>query len=182
MDHGTPSIAYVVRETPRVNVDATKLAALGLRPGPWLQKVRGPRAGSGETVAVGNVERPLRELQDALLVETPGDSVAYLTDFLLDDAAMERLAAALHGVGTVVCESQYRHADMDLARRNYHMTATLAATLAHKAQVGRLVLFHLSDRYRSDEWPELLAEARAVFPATAFPDHWQMPGLPEREE
>ena len=85
---------------------------------------------------------------------------------------MDRLADALRGVTTVICESQYRHADVDLAIRNYHMTATQAASLAARAGVGRLVLFHLSDRYRPEEWRAMLAEARAVFPATAFPDHW----------
>jgi ribonuclease Z len=90
----------------------------------------------------------------------------------LDEAAVERLTDALKGVGTVVCESQYRHADLELARRNCHMTATQIAHLASRAGVGRLVLFHLSDRYTREEWLELLAEARAVFPATAFPDHW----------
>ncbi len=172
MDHGTPSVAYVVREADRVNVDPARLAALGLRPGPWLQRVRGPQAAGDETVAVGGQPRRLRELQDALLSVTPGGSVAYLTDFLLDGAAADRLAEALRGVTAVVCESQYREADADLAARNRHMTARQAAALAARAGVGRLVLFHLSDRYRPEEWRELLAEARAVFPATAFPDHW----------
>jgi ribonuclease Z len=41
--------------------------------------------------------------------------------------------------------------------------------------VGRLVLFHLSDRYRPEQWRELLDEARAIFPATSFPEHWSLP-------
>ncbi len=174
MDHGTPSVAYVVRETPRVNIDPVKLAKLGLRPGPWLQRVRGPRAEQGETVVVEGVTRRVRELQDILVTVTPGDSVAYLTDFLLDEAAADRLGEALKGVGTVVCESQYRHADAELARRNYHMTATQVASLAARAGIGRLVLFHLSDRYRPGEWGAMLEEARAIFPTTIFPGHWEM--------
>lgn len=175
MDHATVSLAYVVRETPRVNIDTGKLATLGLRPGPWLQRVRGPRAEANESVDVGGMIRPLAELQDTLLISTPGDAVAYLTDFRLDEAAQDRLAESLHGVGTVICESQYRQADSELAWRNYHMTATQAATLARRAGVGRLVLFHLSDRYPPEEWRALLAEAQAVFPATSFPEHWQLP-------
>jgi ribonuclease Z len=172
MDHATPSVAYVVRELPRVNVDTGKLAGLGLRPGPWLQKVRGPRATGEETVAVDGVQRPLRELQELLLTETPGDSTAYLTDFLLDEIAIAQLAPILEGVGTIVCESQYRAADAELARRNYHMTATSAAALAERSGAGRLVLFHLSDRYQPEDWRQMLVEARAVFPATSFPGHW----------
>jgi ribonuclease Z len=172
MDHGTPSVAYVIRETPRVNVDPARLGALGLRPGPWLQRVRGPQADDAETIVVEGVSRRVKELQDALVTVTPGNSVAYLTDFLMDDAAMERLVEALHGVATVICESQYQHADLELAVRNRHMTAVQAATMASRANVGRLVLFHLSVRYRPEQWREILAEARATFPATEFPGHW----------
>ena len=39
---------------------------------------------------------------------------------------------------------------------NYHMNATQVATLAKRADVERLVLFHVSDRYRPDEWQHLL--------------------------
>jgi ribonuclease Z len=172
MEHGTLSIAYIVRETVRVNVDTSKLVQLGLRPGSWLQQVRGPRAGNDETIVVEGVQRQLKELQDALLVTTPGESVAYLTDFLLDDAAMDHFTAALQGVGTMVCESQYWHDDAELARGNYHMTATQAATLARRANVGQLVLFHLSDCYEPDEWRQMLEEAQVVFPAARFPEQW----------
>ena len=172
MDHGTPSVAYVVRETPRINVNPDRLASLGLRPGPWLQRVRGPRAGEAEIVVVEGVPRPVRELQDVLVTITPGDAVAYLTDFRLDATAADRLAEALKGVGTVVCESQYRHDDEELAVRNYHMTASQVAELARQAGVERLVLFHLSDRYRPEEWRAMLAEARAIFPVTVLPSQW----------
>src|SRR5262249_54231496 len=121
-----------------------EVAGLGLRPGPWLQRVRGPPAADTDTVDVGGEVRGLAELQAPLLVVAAGDWVASLTDFRLDEAAQERLAEAMRGVGTVVCESQYRHADEELARRNYHMTGTQAANLARRAGVGRLVLFHLS--------------------------------------
>jgi ribonuclease Z len=175
MDHGTPSVAYIVRETPRVNIETARLAQLGLRPGPWLQRVRGPRAAEGETVTVDGGTRDLRELQDALLTVTAGESVAYLTDFLLDQEAMDRLTEALQGVTTVVCECQYRKADQELARKNYHMTTLQVATLAKRAAVGRLVLIHLSDRYQPEEWQAMLAEAQAIFSAATFPGHWRFP-------
>ena len=54
------------------------------------------------------------------------------------------------------------------------MAADEVATMAARAGVGRLVLFHLSDRYQPDGWRELLAEARAVFPNTAFPEGWEV--------
>ena len=175
MDHGTPSAAYAVREEARANVDAGKLRALGLAPGPWLKRVRGAPAAAGETVDVGGTPRDLAALQRELVVVTPGDSAAYLTDFRLDEPARAFLAGKLSGVGTVVCECQYSDADRELAERNMHMTAVEAAALAARAGVGRLVLFHVSDRYQADGRAGLLAEARTIFPGTDFPPHWPIP-------
>lgn len=174
LDHGTPSLAYVVREKPRVNIDPARLAALGLRPGPWLQRIRGPRADEAESILIEGTSHRIRQLQDALLTISPGDAVAYLTDFRLDAVTSERLSEVLQGIGTVVCESQYRHDDLELALRNYHMTATQAADLARRAAVGQLVLFHLSRRYQPEVWRAMLAEAQAIFPATTFPSHWAL--------
>lgn len=112
------------------------------------------------------------DLRTSLMTETPGQRLAYLTDFQLDEAAEERLATVLAGCDLVVCEAQYRHADLPLAQRNRHMTATLAAQLAKRAGVRQLVLFHLSLRYAAEEHDAILAEAQAVFPATSFPAEW----------
>jgi ribonuclease Z len=172
MHHGTPSIAYVVREPARVNVDTERMKALGLGPGPWVKRVRGPKADPGGTVTVDGKVHAIEALQAELLVSTPGESVAYLTDFRTDAAAQEYLAERLRGVGTVVCECQYRAEDRELAVRNMHMAADEVAAIAARAGVGRLVLFHLSDRYPPEGWRALLAEARAVFPNTSFPDGW----------
>lgn len=174
MDHQTPSLAYVVREKPRLNVDEARLAALGLAPGPWLRQVKEWAPGDEAEIMIGGAPYEAEELRDALLVEAPGESLAYLTDFLLDEPAHERLAPALHAVGTVICECQYLDEDADLAARNYHMTPSAVAALARRADVGRLILFHVSDRYRRDGWMRILAEARATFPRTEFPPEWRM--------
>ena len=52
------------------------------------------------------------------------------------------------------------------------MTAAQVSELAKRAGVGRLVLFHLSDRYTAAEWGAIIEEARAIFPAAAFPESW----------
>lgn len=173
LDHRTPSAAYIVREKPRRNVDPARLAALGLSPGPWLKTVKDPDD-PAVTVEIHGHHHPVAALRDALLSEVPGDSIAYLTDFLPEGPAFDRLTAALDGCGTIVCESQYRHADLALARLNHHMTSVLAARVASRAGARRLVLFHLSARYRPDEWLEMLAEAAAEFPATGFSTAWKL--------
>ncbi|MCP3910591.1 MAG: ribonuclease Z, partial [Actinomycetia bacterium] len=129
LDHRGPSLAYLVREKTRTNVDSGRLAASGLRPGPWIQQLKQLDDPAAQVEIDGKVH-DLRELRDQLLVETPGESIAYLTDFLLDPATMERLAVWLAGCDTVVCEAQYRHGDALLARRNFHATTTQVARMA----------------------------------------------------
>ena len=116
----------------------------------------------------------LEDLQKQLLVETDGESLAYLTDFLLTESTVDSVAGMIHGCDTVICEAQYRNEDLELARRNFHLTSRQAAELAARAQARRLLLFHLSDRYEVEEWLAMLEEARSVFPPTEFPPEWDI--------
>lgn len=173
MEHRTPTIAYIVREKPRKNIDTARLASLGLKPGPWMKQLKDTANGS-DTIIIGGHSHSIEELRKALITETPGDSIAYLTDFLLDENALTRLSEALVGCQTIVCEGQYRHSDQDLAKKNFHMTTVLSATLAKRANVKELILFHLSDRYEPSDWADMLEEAKQVFPNTRYPAQWQL--------
>lgn len=174
MDHLTPSLAYVVREKPRLNINPDALARLALPPGAWLQRIKTPTADEEPEIEIGGIRYELAALRRDLLIETPGDSIAYLTDFRLDAAARDRLAPFLAGCDTVICECQYRDADAELAARHHHMTASAAALLAREAGIKHLVLFHVSARYRPPDWLAMLAEARAIFPKTDFPARWEV--------
>lgn len=173
MDHHTPVIAYVVREKARHNIDPASLEKSGLPPGPWMQRLKEIHHADDEIMIQG-ANYSLEVLRRELLIETPGDSVAYLTDFLLDESAVERLAEFLQGCDTIVCEGQYRHADLELAHRHFHMTTVLSAQLAKRVATRRLILIHLSRRYQQPEWLEMLREAREWFPAAEFPPGWEM--------
>lgn len=172
LDHRTPTLAYVVREKMRLNVDPSRLASLGLRPGPWIKQLK--ELAEDGSVMIDGQRHSVAELRERLLTETPGDSIAYLTDFLLDERAMDALVPALQGCRVMVCEGQYRHADLELAHRHFHMTTALSATLAKNAGVEELILFHMSDRYTRSEWLEMIREARQIFPRTSCPSHWEL--------
>jgi len=173
MNHLIPSMAYLVRETPHLNIERQSLAALNLTPGSWLQTVK-EADDPGTRLTIDGRQFTLAELQAALLVESEGDSIAYLTDFRLDEPAQRRLVPLLKGCRTLVCESCYRHSEIDLARRYCHLTAVQAAELAREAGVNKLILIHLSGRYTTAEWLALLDEARGIFVNTTFPDHWNL--------
>ncbi len=172
MEHRTPTLAYVVREKTRRNIDTSRLASLCLRPGPWLRQLKDLSSGGADTLIIDGTTYPVEELRSHLIIESPGESLAYLTDFILDERALDRLSDILQGCGIIICEGQYRHAHRDLARKTFHMTTVQSATLAQRANAGKLVLFHLSKRYQRQEWSEMLQEARQIFPNTHYPPHW----------
>lgn len=173
LDHRTPSIGYIIREPPRRNIDPAKMVELGLKPGPWLKQVKDASLSDGE-VEIGGAKRSLAEVRTLLMSETPGDSLAYLTDFLLDETGLAHVAERLQGCRVVICDGQYRQADFELAQKNYHMTTVLSSTLARRANIGELVLFHVSDRYDVTDWQQMLAEARDIFPNTRYPQEWRI--------
>ena len=63
----------------------------------------------------------------------------------------------------LVIESTYLVGESEMAQQFSHLTAQKAAELAREAGVKRLILTHLSRRYRERD---VLAEAQAVFPDT----------------
>ena len=74
----------------------------------------------------------------------------------------------------LVIEATYLRREADMARRFAHLTAAQAAQLARDARVRRLVLTHLSRRYRE---AEILEEAQAIFPETVVArdfDHFRV--------
>jgi ribonuclease Z len=174
LDHGTPSVAYCVRESPHSNIDTAELARLGLGPGAWLKRIKDATADLREEVQVNGRRLRVGELRKQLLVTTPGESIAYLTDFRLDAASEDRLIEMLAGCNTIVCENNFRDAERESAERTFHMISADVARLAARIQPKKLILFHLSDRYTQVEWQEQLADVRAVFAETFFPDSWDI--------
>ena len=173
LNHGTVSLGYVVRERERQNIDLDALGQLGLNPGAWLQAIKDATRPDTETIETPTGERTLGELRSRLLVTQPGDSVAYLTDFMLDDCETEeRLIKILEGCRTLVCEDNYADADRELALKNFHMTSSDVGRLAARVEPEQLVLFHLSDCYTPAEWQEQLHEVRQRFPQAKFPVAW----------
>jgi len=78
-----------------------------------------------------------------------------------DTGRTDNLLEAVDGSDTLVIEATYVHKDVDMARKFGHLTARQAAELAKQAGVKRLILTHLSRRYRERD---ILNEAREVFP------------------
>jgi ribonuclease Z len=173
LNHLIPSAGYLIKEKETYNVDKEKLAQLGITPGEWLQKVKEESSDNDEIIYTGGRSYSVLYLKELLLRIKEGDSLAYMTDFIFDDGVVKALEV-IKNCNTLICESQYIDDDMHLAGQNYHLTSRQAAGIALKAQVDKLIIFHISDRYRGDDFLTMLEEAREIFPKSYYPAEWKI--------
>ena len=177
MNHGTiDSMGYRIDEPDKENVDPKKLKKSGYKPGPWVRILKDSHSGDQGEVEIDGVSVSIQDLRKQLIVQTQGQSVAFLTDFIIEPGSKEwqETVAWLKQTNTLVCESQYIESDYSYAKSNFHMTAKRVAQLAVDAEVDQLIIQHVSRRYSRDEWKDMLAEAQAVFPNTSFPPNWRL--------
>jgi ribonuclease Z len=147
---GPGCFGFLFREKPRRPFLADKAEALGIPPGPERRRLV---AGESITLADGRVIHP----EQVLGSPRRGATLAHVGDV----ARVDSLVDVVREVDLLVVEATYMEREANMARRYGHLTALQAAKLARDAGVGRLVLTHISRRYR--EW-EVLEEARTVFP------------------
>lgn len=93
-------------------------------------------------------------------------SYAYCSDTMADP----RLITDIQGTGTLYHEATYGTPLRALAHERGHSTAAEAAEAARSAGASKLILGHFSKRYAREGEEQLLAEARAIFPATILAD------------
>ena len=88
LNHHGLCLGYLVQEKPKFNIQTDRLANLGLRPGAWVKHLKDGTM-TGE-VDINGKSFSMETLRAELLVESTGDSLAYLTDFLLDDSTFKQ--------------------------------------------------------------------------------------------
>ena len=81
-----------------------------------------------------------------------------------DTGKTDNLVEVCKDADALVIESTYIEEEADMARQFSHLTARQAAELAAKAGVKKLILTHLSRRYREKD---VLKEAQAIFANTS---------------
>jgi len=173
LDHKIPCLGFALAEKTRLNVRPERLAALGVPAGRWLNQlkhaVRDEAPAATEIVAEWRADghqhsRTFRlgELRRELLVESPGQKLAYVVDTIFTRPNMERICALVRDADIFFCESLFLDADRHEATKRHHLTARQAGTLARAAGVRRLENFHFSSRYERDPTP-FHREAQAAF-------------------
>lgn len=92
-----------------------------------------------------------------------------------DTAPCEETRIAAHGAELLIHDSSFASAEAARAAETAHSTARQAAEIAAAAEVGMLALVHISSRHFV---PEILAEAREVFPGSTAPRDFDLVEIP----
>jgi ribonuclease Z len=154
-EHRADTVGYALAEHVRLGrFHPERARELGVPEGPmWgeLHRGRSVRLDDGRVVGP----------EDLVGAPRRGRTVVYSGDTRPHLALIE----ASRGADLLIHEATFGGDEAERAVETGHSTASEAARVALEAGVRRLVLTHISPRY-SREAPELLAEARAVFPDT----------------
>ncbi|HTK42111.1 MAG TPA: ribonuclease Z [Gemmatimonadales bacterium] len=152
-DHRADTVGYALAEHTRLGrFNPERARELGVPEGPLWGRLH-----RGESVELPDGRR----INPAEMVGEPrrGRTVVYTGDTRPSLAVVE----AARGADLLVHDSTFGEEERERAIETGHSTAAQAAEVAREAGVRQLVLTHISPRYTRDA-PELLAEAKAVFP------------------
>ncbi|MBA3344145.1 MAG: ribonuclease Z [Gemmatimonadales bacterium] len=154
-EHRADTVGYALAEHTRLGrFNPDRARDLGIPEGPLWGRLH-----KGETVVLEDG----RSVRPADLVGAPrhGRTLVYSGDTRPHLSLIE----AARNADLLIHEATFGTEELERARETGHSTASEAARVALEAGVRRLVLTHISPRYTRDA-PELLAEARAIFPET----------------
>jgi len=151
-DHAIPSLAYSLIEKPRPGrFNPEKAKALGVPEGPLWSKLQ---HGGKVKTSSGKVIKPNQVVGETRL----GTKITYSGD-TRPTRSLVRLAES---ADLLIHEATFEDELLERAKEDGHSTPSQAAETAKKAEVKRLILTHVSSRYRSPE--RLLEQAKRIFP------------------
>jgi len=166
--HGVAALGWSLIEATRPGrFDVEHADALGVPSGPErgaLQRGEQVVLPDGRTVAPAEVLGPPR----------PGRKLVITGD----TAPTEGIVEAAWGADVLVTEATFADEERSRAEETNHQTATQAAEVARRANVGLLALTHLSNRYFG---PEIAEEARTIFAETVVPRDFDVVDVPYAE-
>jgi ribonuclease Z len=149
---GPDCLGYVFEEKAKRPFLAAKADALGVPFGPERRNLV---EGREITLPDGRHVSP----EDVLGPWEKGSKLVVVGDAGRTDNLLEICRDA----DGLVIESTYLEEEADMARQFSHLTAKMGAELAQKAGVKKLILTHISRRYREKD---VIAEAQSIFPNT----------------
>lgn len=149
MDHTVLNFAYCICEKRRPKFIREKAIALGIKPGPDFGKLQ-----QGIPVKVGdNIIHPEQVLGE----ERKGRKIVYSGD----TSPSKQMVKFAKDADVLIHESTFGSMYGDKAQEMGHSTSVQAAEIAKEANVKKLILTHMSTRYKKSDILE--TEAREIF-------------------
>jgi ribonuclease Z len=151
LEHRIPTVGFLFKETEKPRklnkqlIDSLKIS---------VEAILEIKNGSGYTDSKGMV------YSNEELTLKPGTPASYA--YCSDTAYTESFIPIIKNVRLLYHEATFMHDRVKNAREKFHSTTIDAATIALKANAGKLLIGHYSARY--DDLQPLLDETRTVFP------------------
>lgn len=168
--HGTRALGFALIEHERLGrFNLEKAREMGVPEGPLFGKLH-----RGETIDVDG-----RLISPADVVGPPraGRRLVYTGD---TRPCRETIEIA-RDADVLIHDATFGEEEADRARQTGHSTAREAADMGRKANVGKLVLTHISARY-ADDPRQLEREAREIFPRTVVAHDGLVLEIPYRDD
>ena len=150
LKHSVPTCGYAFKEDDKYKFDKEKCRRAGLK-GDLYSKLLAKKS-----IKLG---RKTVRLED-VAKKIHGRKVVYAAD----TRPVSATSVAAAGADVIIHEATYADEFGGLAKERLHSTASESARIAKEARAKRLVIFHMSARYKKPD--ALLKEARKVFKNT----------------
>lgn len=147
---GADNYGFAFQEKSHRPFLAEKAEEMGVPAGPLRRDLV---MGKSITLSDGKVILP----EDVLGPEKKGVKLVHVGDV----GTVDNLLEPCRDADALIIEATYLEEEADMARQFAHLTARRAAEFAIQANVKRLILTHVSRRYREKD---VLIEAQSVFP------------------
>lgn len=148
MDHGIECLAYSFKEKDRRKINVDKLKKLGIKEGPIVGNLQ-----KGKDIKFNGKKIKAKDV--TYLVK--GKKIAFVLDTYLNNNCYKIAKDA----DLLVSECTYSESEKAKAKEKKHLTSAMAAGIAKKAKVKRLILTHFSQRYKDAKPME--NEAKKIF-------------------
>lgn len=167
--HSVPVVGFIFREKAKLlNIKKDKIIQYSL----GIKEIRSIKEGNDLVRDDGTF------IPNKVLTLPPVKPRSYA--FCTDTSCFSSLAESLKNIDLLYFEATFMNEDKKLAKITSHSTSVQAATLARKAGVGKLLMGHFSNRYKSVK--QLLAEATEIFPMSFAAEDGDTYIIPEVHE
>lgn len=149
MLHGIPTLAYSFVKKGKIRIDKKKLEKNKLSQGPHLQKLK-----EGKDIVYNGKKYKFSDL--TYIVDSKKIS------FILDTKINDNIIPFIKNADVVVFETAFSEDETKIASEHKHMTSKQVAESAKKANVKKIFLTHISERYKKSP-KKILNEVKEKF-------------------